>query len=162
MSQQTEPRVTSPEMDIKEVEAQPTLNIRVTTTPDQLGTVMEQNLPEVWGYLQERGIHPAGPPYSRYHLYTPESVDVESGFPTTEPVSGEGRISTGELPGGRMAYAIHMGPYDTLSATYNALAVWMSDKGQEQAGPPWEIYWSDPGETPDPADWKTEVLWPVR
>lgn len=34
--------------------------------------------------------------------------------------------------------------------------------GLEKAGPPREIYVTDPGEVPDPAQWKTQLVWPVR
>lgn len=29
------------------------------------------------------------------------------------------------------------------------------------AGPPWETDITDPAEVPDPADWLTEVVWPI-
>lgn len=28
-------------------------------------------------------------------------------------------------------------------------------------GPPWEAYITDPAEHPDPANWRTEIYWPV-
>ena len=27
---------------------------------------------------------------------------------------------------------------------------------------PWEVYLADPGRVPDPADWLTEVVWPLE
>jgi len=30
------------------------------------------------------------------------------------------------------------------------------------AGAPWESYVTDPADYPDPADWKTEIFWPVK
>jgi hypothetical protein len=29
------------------------------------------------------------------------------------------------------------------------------------SGAPWESYLTDPGQHPDPKDWKTEVFWPI-
>jgi AraC family transcriptional regulator len=29
-------------------------------------------------------------------------------------------------------------------------------------GPPWESYITDPAEHPDPAQWRTEICWPVE
>jgi len=57
---------------------------------------------------------------------------------------------------------VHRGPYNGLTDTYNALAAWMEANGHEQGGAPWEVYLTDPGETRDPADYRTEVYWPVR
>ena len=33
-------------------------------------------------------------------------------------------------------------------------------QGLEPSGGPWESYLTDPGSTPDPADWRTEVCLP--
>jgi hypothetical protein len=33
------------------------------------------------------------------------------------------------------------------------------DQGQRPGGPPWEVYVTDPGDYPDPKDWRTEVYW---
>lgn len=149
------------EIGAKDVRPQTTACIRVTTTPADIGPKMEEILPEVWSYLEERGVHPAGPPFARYHGFREDLVDLEAGFPVTGPVAGEGRIFAGELPGGEVAATWHVGPYDTLSEAYRAIETWSQAQGREPAGSPWEIYWTDPGETPDPAEWKTEVLWPV-
>lgn len=34
-------------------------------------------------------------------------------------------------------------------------------KGCAIAGPPWESYLTDPEATPNPADWRTAVYWPL-
>lgn len=76
-------------------------------------------------------------------------------------MAGEDRGSAGTLPGGEVAATWHAGPYDTLAAAYGALEAWMEEQDRKPAGAPWEVYRTDPGETPDPAAWKTEVLWPI-
>lgn len=150
------------EVSTGEVQPQATAaTIRVTTAPDEVGRVMGEVLPEVWGYLEERGIHPAGPPFARYHACRESEVDLEAGFPVARPVDGEGRVSAGELPGGEVAATWHAGHYDTLPAAYRAPEAWMEGQGRKPAAAPWEVYWTDPGETPDPARWETGVLWPI-
>jgi len=149
------------EVGVREVQPQAMVSIRVTTTPAEIGGVLGEVLPEAWGYLEERGIHPAGPPFARYHEFREDRVEVEAGLPVAEAVTGEGRISAGTLPGGEVAATWHVGSYDTLSTAYEALEAWIGGQGRKPAGAPWEVYWTDPGETPDPAEWKTEVLWPI-
>ena len=150
------------EIGTREVQPQTTACIRVTTTPAEIGPVMGQILPEVWGYLEEQGVHPAGPPFARYHAYQENQVDLEAGFPVSKPVAGAGRIAAGALPGGEVAVAWHVGPYDTLPTTYKAVEAWSQSQNREPAGSPWEVYWTDPGETPDTEEWRTEVIWPVK
>ncbi|MEP6963766.1 MAG: GyrI-like domain-containing protein, partial [Acidobacteriota bacterium] len=65
------------------------------------------------------------------------------------------------LPGGSVATTMHLGPYEHLQDAYGALQQWMESEGFTPAGSPWESYVTDPGEHPDPKDWKTEVFWPV-
>ena len=65
------------------------------------------------------------------------------------------------LPGGTIAVTIHAGPYDKLGDAYSAVQEWMNANGYKPNGAPWEAYLTDPGDHPNPADWKTEVCWPV-
>jgi effector-binding domain-containing protein len=39
---------------------------------------------------------------------------------------------------------------------------WMEAQGFRAAGAPWEAYLTDPAEHPDPADWRTEICWPIE
>lgn len=43
-----------------------------------------------------------------------------------------------------------------------AFEAWIKDQGRQCVGPAWEVYWTDPGEVPDPADWNFELLWPIE
>jgi AraC family transcriptional regulator len=65
------------------------------------------------------------------------------------------------LPGGLVASTIHTGPYDQLTNAYAAVEQWIKSQGFTPGGAPWESYLTDPGEHPDPKDWRTEVLWPI-
>lgn len=123
--------------------------------------MLSEILPRVWGYLEERGVHRAGPLFARCHEYRGYRVELEAGLPVAEAVTGEGRVLPGGRAGGKAAVTWHVGPHDTLSAAYEALEAWIGDQNRKPVGAPWEVYWTDPGETPDPAEWKTEVLWPI-
>jgi effector-binding domain-containing protein len=57
--------------------------------------------------------------------------------------------------------AVHAGPYETLSDTYQAIETWLASTGKVPSGPPWEIYLTDPSTEPDPAKWLTEVIFPL-
>jgi hypothetical protein len=37
----------------------------------------------------------------------------------------------------------------------------MDTNGVRPGGAPWETYLTDPADLPDPADWRTEVCWPL-
>jgi effector-binding domain-containing protein len=56
---------------------------------------------------------------------------------------------------------LHRGPYDTLHEAYAAIEEWMKGEDLTPAGPPWEVYITDPTAVQDPTEWETEVYWPV-
>ena len=151
-----------PEFELLTVDPQPALAIRAVVPNDQLAFDMGEWLPAVWKYATDNGIELAGPPFTRYHAMGEHETDLESGLPVTAPRQGEGRIKPVELPGGEVASTWHVGPYDRLPETHRALAEWVAEQGRTQAGPHWEVYWTDPGAEPDPAKWRTQVLMPLR
>jgi len=150
------------ETELRQLQPQPTATIRRTIAPADTADTLDEVLPEVWTYLERSGTHPAGPPFARWHVWEADRADLEAGMPVPAPVEGEGRIAASELPGGTVAVTVHRGPYDSLPDTYNALGAWMEANGHEHCGAPWEVYLTDPRETPEPADYQTEVYWPVR
>jgi effector-binding domain-containing protein len=149
-------------VETKELNPQPILSIRAETTAAEISSTLAKILPEVLGYITETGARPAGPPFTRFHYYSPDHVELEGGLPVSKSVFGRGKIQAGELPGGVAAVTWHLGHYDKLSEAYAALGAWVKEHGREPVGPPWEVYWTDPGEVKDPAEWKTEVIWPIR
>ena len=150
------------EIEVKDMPPQPTITIRATIAMNELGDTLGVILPEVWAYLEGRGVQPAGPPFARYHSYGPDTIDLEAGMAVAEPVEGEGRIQASTLPGGQIATTWHVGPYDTLHQAHRAVEAWLEEQQWTMTGAPWEVYWTDPGDMSHPETFRTEVLWPVR
>ena len=149
------------EIEIKELPEQPVATIRVETTPGQMGAIFGELFPEVDGYVHGHGIDHVGPPFGIFHYYDEHRVDLEAGMPVSGPVEGEGRVQGRTLPAGRAAVTWHVGPYDTIGDAHRALEAWIADQGHTATGPPWEVYWTDPGEEPDSSKWRTEVGYPI-
>ena len=147
---------------IKELEARPSLGIRTTTTMERIGAELGSILPEVWQFAISRGMHPAGPPYTRYYRFSDTVIDMEGGLPLSAPLAGEGRVVGGEPPAGKFATAWHVGPYEALGSTWRALEGWLRDQGLEAGEECWEVYWTDPGVVKNPDDYKTELYWSLR
>jgi effector-binding domain-containing protein len=148
------------EIEIKELEAQKGVAIREKTTAKELGSVMPGLYPEVLAYLEKKGVRPAGPSFGVYHTYTEDEVDFQAGFLVTDPVEGEGRIEAIILPGGRAAVTTHVGPYTTIGKAHEAMDEFVHGKEHEHRGSPWEVYVVGPGDEPDSAKWRTEVIYP--
>ena len=148
--------------ETRQVESQPFVGIRASSTMDKLTELLGTLFGEVYGYIQQSGQQPAGMPFSRYHSMDGATVDLECGMPVMSPMDGKGRIQAGELPAGTVATVTHMGPYDDLPQTWSALTEWMGSQGLEPVDAPWEVYVTDPGAEPDQSKWQTDIFFPVR
>ena len=146
---------------LEELVAQPTLSIRLEIPADQVSRTLAVVLPEVGGAVAALGAEMTGPPFSRYHRNNGRTIDLEAGIPVKRKVEGKGRVKASELPAGRVAVTWHVGPYDSLPKSYARLESWLKAQPLKTRGGYWEIYWTDPGIEPDPARWRTKVLWPV-
>jgi AraC family transcriptional regulator len=156
----------------QELSPQPVLVVRRRVKRSEIAATIGEALPRVFAYAQQRGIALAGLPFTRYIEMGPEFITMEPGMcvaPGTEmgsdpagtQTSDEGEVVSAILPGGPVASTIHTGPYDQLPNAYAAIQEWIESHGFTPGGAPWESYLTDPGEHPDPKDWKTEVLWPI-
>lgn len=149
--------------------AQPTVYVRTTVPVSELTGAQGQALGALHTFLSERTMRPAGPPYVRYHTFGDTSTDVEVGVPIDTATEGAGQVVTGELPGGPVAYLVHIGSHGGLGQAYERLASTVNEAGREAAGPAWEVYhWIDLTAAPDPAtwpapdQWRTDLVQPVR
>lgn len=145
----------------RQLTPQPALIIRRKTPATELAVAIGETLPKVFAHAQRAGLPFAGPPMVRYLEMGRGTMTIEAGMPIGAPVTSAGEIEAIELPGGPAAVAIHAGPYDQLAETHVAIEAWIAAQGLTPAGPAWESYLTDPGEVPDPKDWRTEVVYPL-
>jgi AraC family transcriptional regulator len=143
-------------------EAQPILLIRRRLARSELQSMLAECFGKLSDYGAQAGLAMAGWPLARYLSTGPGLWTVEAAMPLAAPATGEGEIEAGVLEAGPVAVALHAGPYAQLPDTYAALERWMEGNGAKGAGAPWEWYVNDPGEFPDPKDWRTEVHWPLE
>lgn len=155
----------NPAPDIKSTDLQetPTAVLRETVPMNALRDFFDRAYRSVMTAVQQQNVQLAGPPFALYRGMPTDVVDVEAGFPLAAPYpgGGEGAVTAGVLPAGRALEAMHVGPYDALPETYSAVMAKMQAEGLTPGDAMWEYYLSDPATEPDPAAWKTLVVWPV-
>jgi effector-binding domain-containing protein len=147
--------------EIKEQAAQPTLSIRKRTPIDGLPQLLGESYGKIAGYLAELGTQPDGAPFAAYYNMDMQDLDVEIGFPVTEPVPSKGDIQASQIPGGKLAIALHTGPYGEIGPAYDALTQFAKEQGCEPTGVSYEFYLNDPQET-SPQDLKTQIIFPLK
>ena len=141
---------------------QPILLIRRRIPRTQLQGMLAECFGKLFAHCQTAGLPLAGWPLARYVSMGVGLWTVEAALPLAMAVAGEGEMEAGVLPAGPVALGIHAGPYEQLPETNAAIEKWIEQNGWRVAGPPWESYVTDPGEHPNPADWRTEVFWPLQ
>jgi effector-binding domain-containing protein len=150
-----------------EFEVRDLAELAVATRRDQvpaegLRDFFDESLPAVWMAVQTQGLSPAGPPFARYHGMPGATVDVETGFPV-QGFTSAGDVQATTLPACRAAVAVHVGSYDGLAHTWEALMGWAGEQGLQRQGDDfWEVYLTDPGTEPDPSTWRTQLVQPIQ
>jgi AraC family transcriptional regulator len=146
----------------RDIPSQPFMFVRMRVGRSELSTAIGEGLGKAFPYAMRIGLAIAGRPLTRYLSTGPGLYEIEVGVPVSPAGPGEGDVQAGSLPGGPVAVAVHAGPYDQLTETYAALERWIEANGFRIGSAPWESYITDPADHPDPADWRTEVYWPLE
>lgn len=162
-AQRAAERTLMPTLDIalRDLPAQPYLAVKKRASRAEIAAAIGDGLGKVAAHARGGAHAFAGPPFARFHSTGPGLLTFDVGLPVAASAAGGGEVEAGSLPAGPAACAIHAGPYDSLPETYAALERWIEAQGRRPAGAPWEVYVTDPGDHPDPADWRTEVCWPL-
>ena len=147
-------------MEIKDVARRDTMVVRLTARADELPQTMGQAFAEVAAAIARSDVEFAGPPFALYHTMDIQALDVEMGFPVTGVAAGGGRVTASELPAGRVACAVHTGPYSDIEKTYIRLMAFVKEKGISVADWMYECYLNSPEEV-GPEELKTEIFFPV-
>ena len=140
--------------------AQPVLSIRTRAAVQDLPQVMGKAYGAIMHYLGELGVPPAGAPFVAYFNMDMQDLDMEIGFPVMQPLPGKGEVQPSEIPGGKAATCLHVGPYPELSGAYQALGDWVKANGYQATGASYEFYLNDPEETP-PEKLQTQIVFPL-
>jgi effector-binding domain-containing protein len=138
------------------------------TTEAEFRQAADRGFPELFGWLAQQGVEPAGPPFIRYLAFDADGSprDIEIAAPvSTEPPS-EGRIRADTLPEGRYVTFLHVGPYTHatqpgLAAAHAAVREWAEGEGIALDGCV-EQYRIGPVDESDFSKWETELAYLAR
>jgi effector-binding domain-containing protein len=124
-----------------------------------VGSAWRPALAQVWAFLRSHpGLHKDGHNVFLYHHPASGNapMDVDFGVEATRSFEPSGDVHPIETPAGEVATAVHVGPYDRLKQTHDAIHAWAQAHQRRFAGKSWEIYgdWSD-----DPAKLGTTIAY---
>ncbi len=137
-------------------------SIRKTVPWLQISDEMGNLYGQISMFLQKTGSQMGGMPYSVYHSVNTDSIDLECGIPLTIPVEGNNTIKVGNMEAHKCATHDFYGDYNNLPSVHTAIQEWLSERDIKTAGPPMEVYETDPGAEPDPSKWLTKIYYPIK
>ena len=146
----------------RELPPQPVLIIRRRISRAELQATMAECFGEVFGHCQKVGLPLDGRPFTRYLSTGPGLWTIECGKPLATPAPGEGEIEAVTLPAGPRGDGRSRRPL--RSAHRHVRRNRALDGGERRSrraarhGSPTS---PSPADHPDPADWRTEVYWPL-
>jgi effector-binding domain-containing protein len=85
---------------------------------DGVPAFVDRAFPQLFSWLREHAVEPAGPPFIRYReLDTDgEPLELEVGAPVNIDARGDERVRADALPAGRYLTMLHVGPYRSETA----------------------------------------------
>ncbi|HEY0949620.1 GyrI-like domain-containing protein [Nocardioides sp.] len=137
--------------------------IAVTSFPwdhEDITEVMTASFGTVARYLAQVRVPITGPAVGYYTKQQDGHFRVSAGFVVDQAFESDGTVEVMRLPAGRVLSTVHIGPYERLTETYDALQEYAARHhlvlNQEAM---WEEYLSGPEVEPEQVH--TRVTWPV-
>ncbi len=127
-----------------------------------------QGLGELYGWVAQRGLTPAGMPQAVYLTMPETTPESEALWELWAPVNGDvpesdpddNGLGIKHVPETKAASLMYQGPYEGIGPSYTRLFTWITENSFVPAGPPRELYYSDPAET-TPDEYLTEIQMPI-
>jgi effector-binding domain-containing protein len=146
-------------VSIQTVPARRLAAVRRQITIREIGATWRPALDQVWRFLASQpSLRTDGHNIFLYHHPTHRDapMNVDFGVEVTRAFDTWGEVYATETPAGEVAMAVHIGGYERLHETHDAIHAWAKAQRQPFGGCSWEIYgdWSD-----DPSKLETTVVY---
>jgi effector-binding domain-containing protein len=110
---------------------------------NQIASTWKPALDQVWAFLKQNpGLRTDGHNIFLYHHpeHRESPMDIDFGVEVTRAFERSGEVFATQTPAGKVATATHIGPYERMGETHNAIHAWAAANHQKFAGQSWEIY----------------------
>lgn len=149
------------QVDVQQIESITVCGIAFQCPVDEVGEESGRAYKRIYEELDRAGITPAAPPRLVYLSMEGERWTAEANVPIVGGDAPASDLVVREMPRGAVASAVHRGPYEELGMAYEDVKQWIEANGYAPGEPLFDIYLTDPAETPDPADYETQICWPI-
>ena len=145
-----------------EVPAQIILSIRDTASLGTFSLKLASMYNKLSAFLKSRNLSPVGAPMTIFHYFTKGNFDIEACMPIDSLLLVPEGFICKEIENQKTVMIQYIGNYKHINRAYTALQTYIADKDLQLAGPPREIYITNPSLNADTSKWQTNVLYPVK
>ena len=142
-------------------EPQQVAMVRLCVPWTEMRHVIGPGLTEVRDAVAAQGIATAGPWLTHHFRMPTDTLDFAICVPVAAAVAAMGRVEPGQLPAANVVRTVMHGDYAGLAAAWGELRDWIAATGHTTRAGFWECYTIGPESSTDPADWRTELTWPL-
>jgi effector-binding domain-containing protein len=137
------------------------LMIRKITSIQNMPSVLGACYGEIIQYVNEIGAKEPIESFVIYHNMDMSNLEIDIGFTVPEKLPDKGHIKMSSRRAGKYATALHEGPYDTLTDTYNELTAFVKEKELEIEDWVYEVYLNNPMDNPNEPP-RTIIYFPLK
>jgi effector-binding domain-containing protein len=140
-------------VELVTVESRLIAAVKRRTAVEQIPKVIVPALDVVWPAVRAKGMT-FGRNVVVYRACSEGEVEMECGVEVADRFDAAGEVVCVETPTGTAAMGVHVGPYQRMLRTYEAIGGWMREHRYRAAGRNMEVYghWEE-----DPARLRTEI-----
>jgi len=149
------------------IETQPAILAMVADGSGTMETIGEQ-LGELYGAIyteiEKQQLQVAGPAFVHYLDYDESTghSNYRAGLQVTKKGKSSGDVEWVTYPKMKVVQAIHMGPYEEFTNSYDKLDAYISTHGLEVKGQAFEFYVTAMMTESDPSKWQTIIAFPLK
>ncbi len=124
---------------------------------------MQGALGELRAVVRAQGLHAAGPSGGVFasELFQQDRGQATMFVPVRGPVRPIGRVTSVVVPAAELAVICHHGSLADADLSYAKLGSYATTHEISIDGPLREYFLRGAGDTPDEAEWRTEIGWPI-
>jgi effector-binding domain-containing protein len=126
----------------------------------EMHAVLPSTLKELHTAVTAQGM-PIKPWFAHHLTLSDGDFDFEACLPVDESFIATERVQRGLWPSTTVARTFYQGEYPGLPAAWEEFHTWITQNGYSHAGHIYERYIGNRGNTPNPADYRTELSWPL-
>lgn len=151
-------------VQIREVKtfAMPFISIKDSCSVSEMDSRMMKSVNSLKKYIAKNDLSTAGAPITFYHVWNPPATVVyEPAMRLNEVAEGKDEFNSGITHSGKAVMAIHVGSYESMEESWNALDAYVQSKGYNVIGSPWEEYIRYSDNEPVAENYLTHIYMPV-